>query len=103
MKRPLAWIALVILSSSVNVSWGQGYPPEVVFDHHSGVRVVFSHEEHVKRVGLACERCHPSPYAQDLRGDPVTMADLHEGKSCGLCHNGKESFTTKGNCSKCHK
>jgi c(7)-type cytochrome triheme protein len=33
------------------------------------------------------------------------MKAMDEGKACGTCHNGKESFSTKekDNCSKCHK
>jgi c(7)-type cytochrome triheme protein len=31
------------------------------------------------------------------------MADMDKGKSCGTCHNGKDAFTSSGNCDKCHK
>jgi c(7)-type cytochrome triheme protein len=31
------------------------------------------------------------------------MAGLEAGNYCGGCHNGKDAFTVKENCEKCHK
>jgi c(7)-type cytochrome triheme protein len=31
------------------------------------------------------------------------MDDMAKGKSCGVCHNGKDAFASSGDCDKCHK
>jgi c(7)-type cytochrome triheme protein len=33
------------------------------------------------------------------------MAEMNEGKYCGVCHNGQEAFKSSdpANCGKCHK
>jgi c(7)-type cytochrome triheme protein len=33
----------------------------------------------------------------------VSMDDMSRGKSCGVCHNGKDAFASAGDCDKCHK
>ena len=31
------------------------------------------------------------------------MGDMEKGKSCGACHNGKDAFSSSGDCDKCHR
>ena len=35
---------------------------------------------------------------------PITMQDISDGKSCGVCHNGRIAFPGDdlGTCSRCH-
>jgi c(7)-type cytochrome triheme protein len=33
----------------------------------------------------------------------ITMKQMQQGKSCGICHNGKITFSVKSDCVKCHK
>ena len=65
--------------------------------------VVFSHDAHVSKVGLNCKDCHSKLYLDTKRHKKVTMKQMQQGKSCGSCHNGKEAFSVKGQCSKCHR
>lgn len=60
--------------------------------------VTFSHKKHL-RAGQ-CEVCHPKIFNLAVR-KPVTMALMEKGRSCGACHNGKDSFKTD-DCTKCH-
>ena len=69
---------------------------------NSGGDAAFSHERHAGK-GLTCEQCHPEPYMTGEKHKTVTMKEMEQGASCGLCHNGKPVFTVKGNCTTCHK
>lgn len=58
----------------------------------------FPHSAHTQV--LDCANCHPKlfPY----RGTKITMADINEGKYCGVCH-GKVAFSAgPTNCGRCH-
>jgi c(7)-type cytochrome triheme protein len=39
------------------------------------------------------------------KGTKITMAEMNEGKYCGVCHNGQKAFKSseQANCEKCHK
>ena len=68
--------------------------------------VVFSHELHVVKKGLGCDRCHsglfaPAAYSASKKGD-FTMASFYKGKYCGACHNGKTAFASDSQCARCH-
>lgn len=60
---------------------------------------LFRHEEHIET--HHCSDCHPKLYSATKRGNPVSMAEMYKGKSCGACHDGKQSFSIKS-CSTCH-
>jgi c(7)-type cytochrome triheme protein len=64
--------------------------------------VIFSHDKHAAK-GLSCQGCHPEPYQNVENHKTVTMKEMEDNKSCGLCHNGKQAFTVKADCNKCHK
>ena len=65
--------------------------------------VLFSHDLHVARVGAKCQQCHDSLYTNAVQHKSVTMRQMQEGKSCGACHNGKQAFSVKADCARCHK
>jgi c(7)-type cytochrome triheme protein len=59
----------------------------------------FSHKVHA---GIArCEACHPKLYSPNQKNRRVLMAAMEKGRSCGACHNSKQSFSVK-ECAKCH-
>jgi c(7)-type cytochrome triheme protein len=60
--------------------------------------VTFRHKKHLG--AYKCASCHPKIYDMAAK-KPVTMAQMEKGKSCGACHNGKDSFKTE-ECLKCH-
>ncbi len=78
---------------------------DITFKPEKAKEVIFSHDFHVKDLGLACQKCHPGLYLTKEKDKPVTMAAMAQGKSCGACHNGKGAFSVsvKDQCSKCHR
>lgn len=66
-----------------------------------GVRpVIFPHWFH--RIRFRCKVCH-SELGFEMRAgaNDVTMAEIIEGKFCGMCHNGEIAWSTE-NCDLCH-
>jgi len=65
--------------------------------------VTFRHSIHTD-AGLRCNACHPSPFAMKKGTNPMSMAAMDRGQSCGKCHNGSRAFATAAmtNCFKCH-
>jgi c(7)-type cytochrome triheme protein len=100
-KSMMVGIFLIFLLASFALARVGG--GDIVFTPKKGKAVTFSHDFHVKDLGLNCQKCHPSLYITKEKDKPVTMAEMNQGKSCGACHNGKDAYSTKGNCSKCHK
>ena len=70
---------------------------------NKGGEATFSHEAHVDAAGLQCQDCHAKLYTNARQHKAVTMKAMEQGKSCGSCHDGKEAFSVKENCEKCHR
>lgn len=89
-------------------------PPPLVFEQKtqedgskSPGKVTFDHDKHVEK-GQKCLNCHGKgkPFKNKAGTSPdMNMKAYNEGKTCGTCHTGKVSFSTKeiDNCLKCHK
>jgi len=65
--------------------------------------VTFSGKVH-KDAGVKCMECHNKDMFPKMKQGTVsiTMAQIYEGKLCGVCHNGKRAFEAKANCNRCH-
>lgn len=69
--------------------------------------VLFGHKTHGQRgAGYACERCHASASTRALN---ITMDEIHQGRACGSCHDGKtmaprtkRAAAPVQECSSCH-
>lgn len=61
---------------------------------------VFSHDFHSQL--YSCYDCHTKKFDYRKGSRKSTMAEIDNGKSCGICHNGKEAFASTGDCQKCH-
>lgn len=102
MKRIVAVTACIVLlgnGSAMAAVVGGG---DITLKSKGG-NVVFSHENHVDGMKLACTECHDKLYLSTGQHKSVTMKQMQKGKSCGTCHNGKKAFSVKGDCAKCHK
>lgn len=63
--------------------------------------LTFRHDFHVPK--LKCTDCHPGiyPLGYEKQRPRLPMDELHNNKSCGVCHNGSTAFSTSV-CQRCH-
>jgi c(7)-type cytochrome triheme protein len=75
----------------------------VEYEGGSTGKVIFDGKTHGDK-GLKCADCHPKIFPMK-KGTQITMAEMNEGKYCGVCHNGQSAFKSsdRANCQKCHK
>jgi len=95
----VAAAALAGLSADVPAEYG-----DVVLNKRSdkaGVRpVVFPHWFH--RVRFRCKVCHSElGFTMRAGANDVLMADIIDGKFCGMCHNGQVAWGAE-QCDLCH-
>lgn len=76
-------------------------PREMAFKVKGATDAVFSHAFHLE--AYKCADCHTKLFAYKAGAKRYSMADMAKGKSCGACHNGKDAFSSGGDCAKCHK
>ena len=76
-------------------------PADITFKLKDVTPAVFSHSFHTQ--AYACKDCHTKVFPYKALVGKSTMDDMSKGKSCGTCHNGKDAFSTSGDCYKCHK
>jgi c(7)-type cytochrome triheme protein len=77
---------------------------EITYNTKDAGKVVFSHKSHLQKktrttANFSCKACHNSNMEKNTH---YTMADMENGKSCGMCHNGKKAFSV-AKCTQCHK
>lgn len=76
-------------------------PKEVTFNLKGVIPATFSHAFHTQAYG--CKDCHTKTFPYKTVVGKATMDDMVKGKSCGVCHNGKDAFASSSDCDKCHK
>jgi c(7)-type cytochrome triheme protein len=74
---------------------------EITFGLKGVTPATFSHTFHTQ--AYTCKDCHTQTFPYKTVVGKATMDDMAKGKSCGLCHNGKDAFASSGDCAKCHK
>ena len=77
---------------------------DVTFTTANAGKVVFSHSAHLKKknrtaANVSCKACHNDNM---IKNTHYTMAEMEQGKSCGMCHNGNKAFAL-AKCATCHK
>lgn len=77
----------------------QGPQAGLVYEMKGAGPVQFNHPSHT---AFECKVCHPEPFAMQKGKTKMTMAQMYQGQSCGICHNGKKAFKSF-DCAKCHK
>jgi c(7)-type cytochrome triheme protein len=77
---------------------------DISFKTKGAGTVLFSHSKHLAKKSprgtpaFSCAVCHEGNKTRKR----YTMADMYKGKSCGACHNGKQTFDIH-ECSTCHQ
>jgi c(7)-type cytochrome triheme protein len=94
-------LSMLLLTFAVNVNAEYA---DVVLNKYAesqGVRpVIYPHWFH--RIRFRCKVCH-SELGFEMRAgaNDVTMAEIIDGKFCGMCHNGNIAWSTE-HCDRCH-
>jgi c(7)-type cytochrome triheme protein len=57
---------------------------------------------HGRHGSYSCDTCHPTLFAMQKGATKITMTEMYQGKSCGLCHDGEKAFQVM-QCAKCHQ
>ena len=79
----------------------KGYQPrDITFKVKRITDATFSHKFHLGM--FQCKDCHTGIFPYKAGAVHQTMGDMEQGKSCGACHNGKDAFSTSGDCERCH-
>jgi c(7)-type cytochrome triheme protein len=73
---------------------------EITFKTAGAGNILFSHDLHTEMV--SCADCHSRIYKSGDNSQPITMAQMEKGRSCGACHNGGIAFAVSEDCSSCH-
>lgn len=76
-------------------------PKDIEFKIKGIAPAIFSHSFHTQ--AYTCKDCHTKTFPYRTVVGKVSMDDMAKGKSCGVCHNGKEAFSSNGDCARCHK
>jgi c(7)-type cytochrome triheme protein len=74
---------------------------DIAFTLKTVPSVTFSHSFHLQ--AYKCDACHTKIFPFSTVVGKVTMDGMSKGKSCGACHNGKDAFSSAGDCATCHK
>jgi len=100
MKPRFTTIILLIASMLASSSYAIQPGKTVTWDTPMG-KVVFSGKNHFD-AGVKCLDCHSKIFKMKKGSTVMKMDDIHAGKFCGKCHNGKRAFASKDNCDICH-
>lgn len=58
----------------------------------------------VHRMAYTCYACHDTPFKMQVGANVVTMDQIQNGESCGVCHDGKTAFVSNlTTCNRCHR
>ena len=105
MIRRWTTLAILIMVALPSVLYGRWINDKTYLQTDSVGKVEFSHFNHLeqKSIGRNCQTCHNDPFHIVSKNNPTaTMADMKDGKSCGVCHNGRKAFGVGGDCTTCH-
>ena len=99
------WLMVVALSTTLMVPAGAEYADVVINKRAevAGMRpVIFPHWFH--RIRFTCNVCHnPEGFKMKVGANNITMAEIVDGKFCGMCHNNENKIAwSLDRCDMCH-
>ena len=58
----------------------------------------------IHRMSYTCYACHDTTFKMTAGANLVTMDQIQNGQSCGVCHDGKTAFVSNlTTCNRCHR
>jgi c(7)-type cytochrome triheme protein len=99
-----ALLLAIIATAALSALPARAEYADVVLNHAAeanGMRpVVFSHWFH--RIRFRCKVCHSElGFVMRAGANKITMADIIDGRFCGMCHNGEVAWSVE-RCDLCH-
>ena len=100
----MRWLTVLVTGMVLVVPAAQGEYGDVVLNKYSdkaGMRpVIFPHWFH--RLRFTCNVCHnENGFKMRAGSNDITMADIIDGKFCGMCHNNQIAWSPE-HCNRCH-
>jgi c(7)-type cytochrome triheme protein len=77
---------------------------ELTFEDSPMGEVTFGGKMHADS-GNLCSDCHKEGVFPTMKKGAVKirMSEIDMGRQCGICHDGSITFSSVGNCDRCHK
>jgi c(7)-type cytochrome triheme protein len=103
MRSLLFLLILVIIVAFAGSGFAVPSGKTVEYAGGTAGKVIFDGKIHADK-GLKCTDCHTKIFPMK-KGTKITMAEINQGKYCGVCHNGQKAFKSseQANCKKCHQ
>jgi c(7)-type cytochrome triheme protein len=101
----MAVLVLVFVLTASGIALAKLGGGDIIFSVTGAANVLFSHDNHAGSRKIGCSECHYAVFNRSHAGhQPVAMADMQKGKSCGTCHNARRAFSVSDpqSCAKCH-
>lgn len=108
VRRALWRLGSALLLAGVVAGAALAVEGDIVFKRQGGEpeasgtpEAFFPHWIH--RIRYKCYACHPNPFEMKAGANRISMDTIQEGKSCGVCHNGRIAWgVTFETCNRCH-
>lgn len=102
--RSVIAVLLLAIADLMTAIPTQAEYADVVLNRYAEVNgmrpVIYPHWFH--RIRFRCKVCHSElGFKMRAGANNVTMAEISEGKFCGMCHNGETAWSTEF-CDRCH-
>ena len=102
--RVKQWLVILLIGMVLAAPIARGEYGDVVLNKRAekeGVApVVFPHWFH--RLRFTCDVCHnENGFKMRAGSNDITMADIVDGKFCGMCHNNEIAWSPEF-CNRCH-
>lgn len=103
MRVVIVTLTVVLMWSTTVLAVPKGR--SLTFARSTMGKVVFDGTVHNNNAKNGCRQCHnPQLFPKMKQGTVhINMKNIYAGEQCGFCHNGKQAFSARGNCKRCHK
>jgi len=104
MQRLLIRVLTAAIAFQAAAAFAASGGGDITFTPKNSNRVVFSHDYHLKTIGIKCMACHVQKFSKTGSGYQMAREKITKSDFCRHCHNGLKGFDTQSdkNCIRCH-
>ena len=105
MSKRCAIVVILLFVALPSILYARWIKDKAYLQTDEVGKVEFSHYSHMeqKSIGKNCPTCHNEVFhIVTEKNKPVSMNEMEDGVSCGVCHDGKKAFSVTGDCTTCH-